>query len=132
MDVTGRTVTTAEAAVREGAMVQTPTPPTKTYIKLGLADRMDAKEVGWHRGDNGLGEMGKHPWGQPSAPTGEGGASQTAPTDKEETSVGPAIDAQRRRWGHPSATTGEGETYVRLAIESHRRRWDHPLAPTGN
>ena len=56
------TGTTAEAAVREGAMVQTPTPPpTDTDRKLGAADRTDAKEVGWRRRDDGLGGMGKHP-----------------------------------------------------------------------
>ena len=35
---------TAEAAVNEGAMVQTPTPPppTKTVRKVGAADRTDA------------------------------------------------------------------------------------------
>ena len=32
---------TAEAAVGEGAMVQTPTPPTKTDSKLGEAVRTD-------------------------------------------------------------------------------------------
>ena len=38
---------TAEAAVGEGAMVKTPTPPTKTYLKLGAAVRTDVTEVGW-------------------------------------------------------------------------------------
>ena len=35
--------TTAEAAVREGAMVQTPNSPTKTGRKLGAADRSVGK-----------------------------------------------------------------------------------------
>ena len=52
-------VTTAEAAVREGTMVQTPTPPTKTGRKLGAADRPVAKEVGWRRQNDGLGDGGK-------------------------------------------------------------------------
>ena len=66
---------TAEVAVREGDMVQTPTPPTKTYRKLGAADRPVAKEVGRRRQNDGLGgwrnirevshrrtqEKGKHP-----------------------------------------------------------------------
>ena len=56
---------TAEAAVGEGAMVQTPPPPTKTDIKLGAAVRMDAKEVGRSRRDGGLMGMGP-PCGQPS------------------------------------------------------------------
>ena len=46
--------TTAEAAVREGAMVQTPTPPIKTGRKLGAADRPVVKEVGWRRRNYGL------------------------------------------------------------------------------
>ena len=38
---------TAEAAMGEGGMVQTPPPPpTNTDRKLGAADRTDAKEVG--------------------------------------------------------------------------------------
>ena len=53
------TETTAEAAVREGAMVQTPTPPTKTGRKLGAADRPSAKEVCRHRQNNGLGDGDK-------------------------------------------------------------------------
>ena len=68
---------TAEATVREGAMVQTPTPPppTNTDRKLGAADRTVAKEVGRRRRKDGLGgwgnisevshrcpqEKGKHP-----------------------------------------------------------------------
>ena len=66
---------TAEAAVGEGAMVQTPTPPTKTDRKLGEAIRTNAKELVWRRWDVGLMGMG--------------------------TSVGPAIGAHRRRWGQP-------------------------------
>ena len=46
---------TVEAAVREGAMVQTPTPPTKTDRKIGAADRTVAKGVGRHRRNDGLG-----------------------------------------------------------------------------
>ena len=45
---------TAEAAVREGAMVQTPTPPTKKYRKLGAAERTVVKEVGRRRRNDGL------------------------------------------------------------------------------
>ena len=60
---------TAEVAVGKGEMVQTPTPLTKTDIKLGVADRTDVKEVGRRRRDDGLRVMGKPPWGQPSAPT---------------------------------------------------------------
>ena len=66
---------TAEAEVGEGAMVQTPTPPTKTYIRLGPAVRTDAKEVGRRIRDDGLMGMG--------------------------TSVGAVIGAHRRRWGQP-------------------------------
>ena len=73
---------TAEATVGEGVMVQTPTPLTKTDRKIGLADRTDAKEVSQRRRDDGLGGMGKHPWGQPLAPKGEGGASHSAPTEE--------------------------------------------------
>ena len=72
---------TAEVAVGEGEMVQTPPPPTKTDRKLGAADRTDAKEVGWHRRDNRLRRMGKPPWGQPLAPTGEVGDRHLAPID---------------------------------------------------
>ena len=57
MDVVGRTGTTAEAAVDEGAMVQTPTPPTKTDRKLEAAVRTNAKEVGRRRRDDGLMRM---------------------------------------------------------------------------
>ena len=72
---------TADVAVGKGAMVQTPTPPpTKTDRKLGAADRTDAKEVGRRRRDDGLRGVGKPPCGQPSAPTGESGASHSAPT----------------------------------------------------
>ena len=74
--VEAETEMTVEAAVREGAVVQTPTPPpTKTDRKLEVADRMVAKEVGWRRQNDGLGgwgnirevshrrpqEKGKHP-----------------------------------------------------------------------
>ena len=52
------TGTTTEAAVCEGAMVQTPTLPTKTGRKLGVADRPVAKEVGWSRQNDGLGGWG--------------------------------------------------------------------------
>ena len=58
---------------------------------MGAADRTDAKEVGRRRRDDGLREMGKPPWGHPSAPTGEGGASHLEPTEEGETSVGPDI-----------------------------------------
>ena len=55
MDVTGRTGTTEEAAVGEGAMVQKSTPPpTKMDRKLGAAVRTDVKEVGRRRQDDGL------------------------------------------------------------------------------
>ena len=47
---------TAEAAVREGAMVQTPTPPTKTGSKLGAEVITVGKEVGRRRKNNGLGD----------------------------------------------------------------------------
>ena len=52
------TGTTAEATVREGAMVQTPPPPTKTKRKFGMAVRTVGKEVGRRRKKDGLG-MGK-------------------------------------------------------------------------
>ena len=78
--VEAETEITAEAAVGEGEMVQTPTPPTKTVRKLGEADRTDAKEVGRRRRDNGLRRMGKSPLDQPLAPTGEVGAIHSAPT----------------------------------------------------
>ena len=48
--------TTAEAAVREGAMVQTPPPSTKMGRKLGVADRPFAKEVGRRRQNDGWGD----------------------------------------------------------------------------
>ena len=38
---------TAEAKMREGEMVTTPTPPTKTGRKCGAAVRTVGKEVGW-------------------------------------------------------------------------------------
>ena len=47
-----------EAAVRKGEMVQTPTPTTKTDRKIGAADRMDAREVGRCRKNDGLGGWG--------------------------------------------------------------------------
>ena len=50
------TGTTAETAMREGAMVQTPTPLTKTGRKTRAADRPVAKEVGQRRWNNGLGD----------------------------------------------------------------------------
>ena len=109
---------TAEAAVGEGEMVQTPTPHTKTDRKLGASDRTDAKKVGQHIWDGGLRGMGKPPWGQPSALTGEGGDSHLAPTEEGETSVGPDISAHRRRWGQP--------------FGAHRRRWGQPSSPTGH
>ena len=56
--VEAETVITAEAAVRKGGMVQTPTPPTKTGRKIGAADRPVAKEVGWCRRNDGLGGWG--------------------------------------------------------------------------
>ena len=106
-------------------------PPHQNGQKLGAADRTGAKEVGWCRRNDDLMGMGKPPWGQPSAPTGEGGASHSAPTEEGETSVEPAIGANRRRWGQPfgahrrrgnlrgashSAPTGE----VGPAIGAHR------------
>ena len=48
------TETTLEAAVHEGDMVQTPTPPTNTCRKLRAEDRPVAKEVGWRRRNDGL------------------------------------------------------------------------------
>ena len=71
---------TAEAAVGKGAMVQTPTPPTKTDKKLRAEDRTDAKGVVRRRQDDNLRGVGKPPWGQPLAPTGEDGAIHSAPT----------------------------------------------------
>ena len=50
------TGTMAEAAVREGTIVQTPTPPTKTGRKIGATDRPVVKEVGWRRRNDGLGD----------------------------------------------------------------------------
>ena len=54
--VEAETVTTAEAAVRKGAMVQTPTPPTKTGRKCGAVVRTVRKEVGRIRKNHGLGD----------------------------------------------------------------------------
>ena len=54
----GRTVTMAEAAVRKGAMVQTPTHPTNTDRKLWAADIRVAKEIGRSRQNNGLVGLG--------------------------------------------------------------------------
>ena len=59
MDLAGRTGTMAESGVCEGAMVQTPTPPTKTGRKLRAADRPVRKEVGCSRRNDGLGDEGK-------------------------------------------------------------------------
>ena len=58
--VESETGITAEAAVCEGAMVQTPTPspPTKTDRKLRAADRPVAKGVGQRRWNDGLGGWG--------------------------------------------------------------------------
>ena len=51
---------TAEAEVREGAMVTTPTPPpTNTGRKYRAAVRILGKEVGRHRENNLLGRWGK-------------------------------------------------------------------------
>ena len=94
---------TAEAAVGEGAMVKTPTPPHQDGHKLGAAERTNTKEVGRRRRDDGLRGMGKPPWGQPLAPTGEGGASHSAPTEEGEKSVGMG----KPPWGQPSPPTGE-------------------------
>ena len=52
--VEAETGMTAEAAVREGAMVQTQIPPTKMGRKLGTADRPVTKEVDWSRRNNVL------------------------------------------------------------------------------
>ena len=49
------TVITAEAPVHERAMVQTPTPPTKTGRKLGAVVRAVGKEVVRRRNNDGLG-----------------------------------------------------------------------------
>ena len=47
----------SEAAVCEGGMVQTPTPPpTKTGRKFGVAVRLVGKEVGRRKKNNGLGD----------------------------------------------------------------------------
>ena len=51
----------AEAAVGEGAIVQTPTTLTKKDRKIEAADRTDAKEVGRRRRDGRLRGMGKPP-----------------------------------------------------------------------
>ena len=56
--VEAETEITEEAVVREGEMVQTPTPPTKTDRKLGAADRTAAKEVGRRILNDGLGGWG--------------------------------------------------------------------------
>ena len=50
------TGTMAEAAAREGGMVQTPPPPTKTGRKFGAAVRTVRKEVGRRRKNDGLGD----------------------------------------------------------------------------
>ena len=50
---------TAEAAMREGAMVLTPTPPTKAGMRLGAVDRPVRKEVSWGRSNDGLGDGDK-------------------------------------------------------------------------
>ena len=42
--------------MREGAMVQTPTPPTETGRKLGAAERLVEKETGRRRRIDGLGD----------------------------------------------------------------------------
>ena len=47
------TGTIAEAAVREGAMVQTQTPPTKKGKKIGAEVKTIGKEVGRHRKNDG-------------------------------------------------------------------------------
>ena len=50
------TGTTAEAVVREGDMVQTKNPPTKTGRKFGAAVRTFGKEAGRRRKNDGLGD----------------------------------------------------------------------------
>ena len=45
LDFAGIMGTTTESGVREGGMVQTPTPPTKTGRKIGTAYRPVEKEV---------------------------------------------------------------------------------------
>ena len=104
---------TAEEAVGGGAMVQTPNPPTKTKRKLRVADRTDAKEVDQRRRDDGLRGMGKPPWGQPSAPTGEGGYSHLDTKEEGETSMGPAIRRPQEKVG---PAIGAHRTLVRPAI----------------
>ena len=59
--VESETEITAEAAVREWAMVQTPTPPTNTDRKLRETDRTVVKEVGRRRRNDGLGGWGNIP-----------------------------------------------------------------------
>ena len=62
MDFAGRTGTTVEAAVGKIAMVQTPTPPTKTDRKLGVEVRTDAKEVGRRKWNDVLMGKGTSVW----------------------------------------------------------------------
>ena len=50
---------TAEAEVREGSMVTTPTPLINTGRKFGAAVRTVGKEVGRRRGNDLLGDGGK-------------------------------------------------------------------------
>ena len=54
------TGTTAEAVVCEGAMVQTPTPHTKTGRNFGAAVRPARKEVGRRIKNDGLGDRYKY------------------------------------------------------------------------
>ena len=53
------TVIMAEAEMREGATVKTPTNTTKTGRKRGEAVRTVGKEVGWRRNNHRLGDGGK-------------------------------------------------------------------------
>ena len=58
--VAGRTGTAVEVGVREGGVVQTPTPPNNTGKKIGAVDIQVAKEVCRRRRNDGLGDGGKY------------------------------------------------------------------------
>ena len=77
--------------------------------------------------------MGKQPWGQPSAPTGEGGARNLAPTEEEETSVGTAIQRPQEKLGpaivaHRTLVRPDiAALTVKSAIGAHRILVSHAM-----
>ena len=88
---------------------------------IGVHMRRWGQSFGAHIRDDRLMGMGKPPWGQPSAPTGEGGARHLAPTDEGESSVGTAIWRPQEKVG---PAIGAHRILVRPAIMSLTVRSD--------